>query len=376
MPTSHHEESRAADLLRQPIRVGVIGVGRFGENHVRAYAESPLSELLAVADLDGARARAIAQRYEVRHNYTSHEELLANPAIEAVSIASPAHLHAGPAIAAAQAGKHILLEKPLATSMADAEAIYEAACQNQVKVLIGHMLRFEAHYASIQSTIQQGSMGRPIAVVSRWNNPITEARRSGEGISLILHLMIHNIDLSLWYMDQLPRRVFCTAARGKAYQEMGIPDGCILTIDFDQGGIASTESFWCLPEEYANWSTPRDWSPLVSDSQVEVICTDGVIYLGAPISSLRACGPDGWRFPQATFRPVVHGELSGALREEIRHFLKCCRGIQQPLVGIHDGLSSLRVALAAEESLRTGLPVTLEPAPDAAPVGDNYPGDG
>ena len=365
MQRDHGGKPGTSDLVRRPVQVGVIGVGNFGENHVRAYSESPLSELVAVADVDGARAATIAERYGVRRSYTDYSDLLREPDLEAVSIATPAEHHAAPAIAAAAAGKHILLEKPMATTLADAEAICKAARRNRVKVMIGQMLRFEAHCASIQSAIQGGAMGRPVAIISRWNNPITEARRSGGNVSLILHVMIHSIDLSLWYMDQRPQRVFCTAARGKVYAEMGVPDGCVLTIEFDQGGVAVTESFWCLPEEFANWSAPQDWNPLVSDTHLEVICTEGVMYLGSPISSLRACGPGGWRFPQVTFRPIVHGELSGALREEIRHFLTCCRSEQQPLAGVHDGLASLQVALAAQESLRTGLPVSVEAAPDS-----------
>jgi predicted dehydrogenase len=231
--------------------------------------------------------------------------------------------------------------------------------RNQVKLMIGHTLRFEVNYASIQNAIREGTMGVPIAVISRLNDPITEARFSGLLVSPILHMMIHHIDLSLWYMGRRPSRVFCTAAKGKVHREIKVPDGCVVTIEFEGGGLAVTESFWCLPEGFANWEAPQDWMPLVSDTQMEVICTEGVLYLGAPISSLRACDQDGWKFPQVTFRPIVHGKLGGAFREEIKHFLVCCRSGQQPLVGGQDGIASLEVALAAEESLRTGLPVAL-----------------
>src|SRR5690606_34587040 len=128
-----------------------------------------------------------------------------------VSIATPAHLHAAPAIAAAEAGKHILLEKPIALTVTEAETIAEAAARHGVKLMIGHVLRFEANFAAIRSAIEEGGMGRPIATVARFNNPITEAYYAGAVVSPILHVMIHILDLVLWYMQRRPIRVFCAA---------------------------------------------------------------------------------------------------------------------------------------------------------------------
>jgi hypothetical protein len=86
-----------------------------------------------------------------------------------------------------------------------------------------------------------------------------------------------------------------------------------LTIDSKRSRLAVAVGLWCLAEAHTNWTARRGRSATVSDSQVEVICTDGVIYLGAPISSLKACGPNGWLYPQVTIRPVAHSELRGAL---------------------------------------------------------------
>jgi UDP-N-acetylglucosamine 3-dehydrogenase len=346
-------------MPRDPVRVGVIGVGRFGENHVRAYAESPYSELVAIADVDAGRTHDVATKYGVERSFEDHEALLAWTHVQAVSIATPAHLHTELAIAAAEAGKHILLEKPIATTLQDAVAIVEAARKNRVKLMVGHMLRFEVNCTAIHSALAEGTMGSPVAVISRFNNPSTEARYAGQHVSPILHMMIHTIDLSLWYMNSVPTRVFCTAARGRVHAELNHLDGCVVTIDFQDGGLAVAESFWCLPERYANWRVPQTWAPLVSDMQLEVLCTDGVLYLDAPVTRLRMCDSEGWKFPQTTFRPIVRGELHGAFREEIRQFLICCMGRREPLVNGEDAISALRVALAAEESLKSNAPVML-----------------
>lgn len=347
-------------LPREPVRVGVIGVGRFGENHVRAYVESPFSELVAIVDVDQQRAHALASKYNIERCFTDFQELLDCTDVQAVSIATPADLHAGPAIAAAEAGKHILLEKPIATTLQDAEAIIEAARKNRCKLMVGHMLRFEVNCTSIHSALAEGAVGSPVAVISRFNNPITEARYAGQHVSPILHMMIHTIDLSLWYMNRAPTRVFCTAARGRVHAELGHLDGCVVTIDFKDGGLAVNESFWCLPERFADWRVPQTLVPQVSDMQLEVICTDGVLYLDAPVTRLRICDSEGWKFPQTTFRPIVRGELHGAFREEIQQFLICCSSEEEPLVSGQDAIAALRVALAAEESLESNAPVMLD----------------
>lgn len=352
---SSHRQARA-----KPVQVGVIGTGRFGENHVRAYAESPLCELVAVADVDRRRAEIVAERYGVGLVYDTFQELLANPEIAAVSIATPAHQHAEPALAAAHAGKHILIEKPIALTLADAVAMVEAADANDVRLMVGHTFRFEINFAGIYEALREGTIGRPIGITARLNNPITEARYVGKLVSPILHNLIHLIDLALWYVGTLPERVFCIAARGKVNQELQVPDGCLLTLEFENGAVAMLESFWCLPEQSGSWSTPRRWTPTLSDLQMQVICTDGALYAGGTLPSLRAIDPEGWKFPQLTLRPTITGELGGAFRDEIKSFLTCCTGTAFPAVDGHAGLQALQVALAAETSLNLKKPVELQ----------------
>lgn len=351
---SSHRQARA-----EPVKVGVIGTGRFGENHVRAYAESPLCELVAVADVDRRRAEIVAARYGVAHVYDSFQELLANPEIAAVSIATPAHQHAEPALAAAHAGKHILIEKPIAMTLADGVAMVEAAHANHVKLMVGHTFRFEINFAGIYEALREGTIGRPIGITARLNNPITEARYVGKLVSPILHNLIHLIDLALWYVGELPQHVYCVAARGKVDRELQVPDGCLLSLEFENGAVALLETFWCLPEQSGSWSTPRGWTPTLSDLQIQVICTEGALYGGGALPSLRAIDREGWKFPQLTLRPTITGELGGAFREEIKSFLTCCTGKGLVAVDGHAGLRALQVALAAETSLKLKMPIEV-----------------
>ena len=108
----------------------LIGAGLFGERHAQAFSRHHAVDFVAVCDLNGERAKEIAEKYNARRYTTEFKELLSNPEIEAVSVATPDHLHREVAVAFAEAGKHLLVEKPLATTVEDAEAISEAARKN------------------------------------------------------------------------------------------------------------------------------------------------------------------------------------------------------------------------------------------------------
>jgi predicted dehydrogenase len=105
----------------------LIGAGLFGERHAQAYSRHPAVDFVAVCDLNGDRAKEIAEKYNARGYTTEYQDLLSNLEIEAVSVATPDHLHREVAVAFAEAGKHLLVEKPLATTVEDAEAIAGAA---------------------------------------------------------------------------------------------------------------------------------------------------------------------------------------------------------------------------------------------------------
>ena len=143
-----------------PIGCGVIGVGVFGENHCLAYSRLPGVKLAAVCDVNGARARAMAEKYGARAWYTDYQELLRDPAVQAVSIATPDFAHRAIALAAARAGKHILCEKPLATTAADAQEIVDAARAAGVKLMVDFHNRVNPPFVAARQSIEVGAIGR------------------------------------------------------------------------------------------------------------------------------------------------------------------------------------------------------------------------
>jgi UDP-N-acetylglucosamine 3-dehydrogenase len=343
--------------VTKPVGVGVIGVGVFGEQHARVYSETPRTKLIAVSDINAERAEEVARKYGAEAWYSDYNELLKRKDIEAVSIATSDHLHLEPSVAAAEAGKDILLEKPIASTIKDAETIVKTVDKAHVKLMIGYILRFEIHYAGIKNAIESGIIGEPLSVYSRMNCMLAEARYIKGRVTPTLYMAVHDFDQMLWYFKDEPRTVHAEAVKGNISRELNVPDGVWTLVKFARGGVGCDESLWCLPDKFGgqDWSVPRDWRKTLSDLKMEVVGTDGALWLDYPPNILRGCDKEGWKFPQMVFRPVIHGKLGGALREELAHFIECVAEDKKPLGAQGtDAILSLKMAIAADKSVATG----------------------
>src|SRR5262249_28735712 len=138
------------------IRVGVIGAGNFGELHVAVYQSLDGVEVVAISDPVQARLTEVSQKYGKFDCYTDYRDLCVRKDIQIISVVTPESQHVEPVLAAAGEGKAILLEKPIATSLEDAQKIIEAARKADVLLMVGHILRFENNYATVKRLIQDG----------------------------------------------------------------------------------------------------------------------------------------------------------------------------------------------------------------------------
>ena len=151
--------------------VGIIGAGSFGELHIQTYQAISNVEIVAISDVRESRLQEISSKYHIPHTYTDARELCARTDIEMVSIATPEPLHLDAVSAAAGARKHILLESPIATNLADAEKIIEATAKAGIHLMVGHLLRFEPNYASVRREIEEGGLGKIVSIHARRNRP-------------------------------------------------------------------------------------------------------------------------------------------------------------------------------------------------------------
>ncbi|MHC4563173.1 MAG: Gfo/Idh/MocA family protein [Planctomycetota bacterium] len=344
------------------VRVGVIGAGNWGTAHIRAYSQHASAELAAICDIDEGRARQVAEQWGVAGVYASADEMLAGEELDAVSVTTPDAAHADIVIACAEAGKHILCEKPLATTVDQCQAMIAAARGADVHLMVDWHNRWNPPFHEAWKTIKAGELGDVRYVYYRLNDAIYVPTKmlpwAGES-SVMLFLGSHALDTVCWLMPGQPTRVSCRRQEG-VLKSMGIntADMYVTVVDFDDGAAAVIENSWILPQS----------SPALIDHRAEIIGTQGAIYLDpqhcAPIAKYTEHTPAG--FPNASLpdmfvTPEVHGRQVGFAVESIYHFIECVRDGKQPLTSGEDGLLNTRLILAAEASAdELGSPVAIE----------------
>ena len=344
------------------VRVAVIGAGIWGTAHIRAYSQHASAELAAICDLDEGRAGDVAATWGVANYYTSVDAMLADVELDAVSVATPDAAHAAAAIRCAQAGKHILCEKPLATTIEDCQAMIAAAEAAGVCLMVDWHNRWNPPFHEAWKTIQAGELGDVRYIYYRLSDtiyvPTTMLPWAGES-SVLLFLGSHALDTVCWFMQARPRRVTCRRQDG-ILRAMGIPtaDMYLTVVDFDDGAMAVVENSWVLPQS----------SPALIDHRVEIIGSDGVIYLdpqhGGPIAKYTDKTPAGFpdaSLPDMFITPQVHGRQVGFAVESIYHFVECVRDGKRPITSGEDGLLNTRLILATERSAdEGGKPVDID----------------
>ena len=205
----------------QRIRVAVIGAGFMGERHARIYAGLPDAELVAVCDVRETAASDLADRTGARA-YSDFRQLLRRDDLDAVSVCTPDALHREPCELAARAGRHVLVEKPIATTVADAEAIVEAAARARVTLLVGHCLRFDPRYDQARQAVGRGELGILQTVYTRRANTVAAQDRLGGRCSLPLFLGVHDYDVMRWLTGSEVERG-TAESKGGLLRELGFP---------------------------------------------------------------------------------------------------------------------------------------------------------
>lgn len=331
----------------------LIGAGLFGQRHAQAYSRHHAVDFVAVCDLDGARARGIAEQYGARRWYTDIAELLHDPDVHAVSVATPDHAHRAVAVACAEAGKHMLVEKPLATTIEDAEAIVAAAERAGIICMVDFHNRVNPPMANARDAIKRGDVGTPSYVYARLSNtvavPQDMLRWSGQS-SALWFLGSHMIDIVGWMLDDRPVRVYAVARDG-ILKGMGIdaPDLHVATMEFAKGAVAVFEHAWILPRSLN----------AVKDLKLEILGSKGAIYIdGSHNRIMELYTPDKGSFPDQLVPPV--GEhLTGFVLDAVAYFVDAVVAGKPVLAGPREGLANTRIIHAILDSAARRLPVEI-----------------
>jgi predicted dehydrogenase len=344
--------------MGERIGIGIIGAGFMGMLHARALSQLPDAEVIAVSDPALKEKPRLPYGTAPLENYGDYRKLLERGDIQAVVIATPEDLHREAVIDSLRAGKHILLEKPIATTLEDADAIIKAAGAGKTRLMMGHILRFDVRYAQIKASVQEGVIGRPLVCYARRNASIAEARRLKGRVEVEEYISVHDIDQVLWYFNDRPVKVSAEIVEGPVKKELGVHDFIWITMRFQGGGLAVVETGWGLTDAMALWRRPSTWGGF-GDVCLELIGEKGSLYLDYRPMTLVGVDAEGWKFPDTLHWPQMHGEVVGDVLDEDRYFLKVVKGEREIISSAEDGRKALEIVLAAQKSVREGKPVEL-----------------
>ena len=329
------------------VKHGVLGLGWFGEKHCEALAAIPNVEIHAVCTRNSERLAEVAKKFGVKKTFTDYQQMLADPEVESVSITTMWDQHAAPAVAALQADKHVFLEKPMASTVADCDAIVNAANTAKGFFMTGHICRFNPRYAAAKQEIAAGKIGRIISMYARRNLPAWVGASVLDKIGPIIGDGVHDTDLMFWFSES---RAVSAYAQTVKVREHANPDLGQVMYRLANGASCILESVWCLP----------DTTPFQIDERLEVIGTEGSISIHDTHPNLMIVDNKGSRCPDTTYWPTIHGQLRGALRDELAYFVNCIATDEKPtVITPEESREAVRACLAAEESARTGQVVKI-----------------
>lgn len=337
-----------------PVRIGVAGLGNFGEVHVRALHQMPEFELVGVYSRSAERAAEIAARYGIRRWCTDLHDFARDPEIEAVAVVTDVARHAEVACAMLGAGKHVFVEKPLSARMDETEAVLRLAGERKRIVMVGYIELYDPRRAIIRDRIVSGDLGQIVSLYGRRNCGRQYLQWSRfQRWPLILEPGIHTIALLTWLARSPVRRVY---AVGRCHNEWQITDTWWATLEFASGAIGVIEQVWQMPQGNA--------SEFDQDNVLEVIGTQGTVQMRDPTDAFWMWTPGSTLSPDFYLLPEVHGQIVGALRHELAHFAQCIRRNEWPDTSLPDDIRHVtRVGLAIVASAEQRRIVEIDQEP-------------
>lgn len=335
--------------MRQ-IKVGVIGVGWMGSHFARIFHHMSNADLIAVADVREDIARQIADELGVDY-YLDSADLAGRADIQAVVICTPEDRHLEPCLQAIEQRKAVFVEKPIAHTLSEAEQIRNAANERGILLTVGHCLRFEPRWAAAKALIDSGGIGEPQIIRTR---RMAEIRTQGilrGRTTLPLFLGVHDFDIARWFIDSEVEIIYAQSKWGVLKKRgYDVADAYCAIYRFQNGIVGLTELGWALPTRPAG-------SGLAG---ITVIGDEGLIDVDQTDNGMLCVTREGSRPVDTLFLPFVHGKPTGMFVDELQHFVECVMEDKEPVVTPEDAIEALRIGLAAEESARTGMPVSVQ----------------
>jgi UDP-N-acetylglucosamine 3-dehydrogenase len=330
--------------LANGLKVAVIGAGTMGSMHAQAYTRIRDVKLVGMVDPREDQVAPLASRFGTKA-YTSLNEVLENENPDVIDVCVPTYLHKRIVETAARQKKHIICEKPIARTLAEAREMIDICKNEGVHLFIAQVVRFFPEYAKAHDMVVSGAIGQVGTVrtmrggifPTAWQDWYANVEKSG---TVILDAMIHDFDFLRWCFGEV-ERVYAKSIWGRELNRM---DHALVSLRFKNGIIAHCEGTWAYPSGFR--------------TQLEIAGSDGIIHHDSdeamPIRSVirSQSHTGGVAVPESPL-------LKDPYLLELEHFIDCIRFEKEPIVTAEDGYKALEIALAALESAQTGRPVLL-----------------
>lgn len=312
------------------VNVGVIGVGAMGENHVRVYHKMEEANLIGISDVNERALKRIEKKYETT-GYTDYNELLENPEIEAVSVCVPTTFHHSVVMEAIKNKKHVLVEKPIAFTLQEAEEMISAAKEAGVILATGHVERFNPAVQKAKELVNDGVIGDIVSAFAKRVGPLPPRIKD---VGVAIDLAIHDLDVMNYLFDEDIVQVY--GVMNSILDDCEFEDHAEIMVSFNNESTGIIE---------VNWLTPY------KRRELELTGTDGIISVDYIEQSIEVFG----KFAQDI--EIKHEE---PLKEELKSFLNSVENNQEPEITGEDGLRALKMVIAANKSSKEHKPISFD----------------
>ena len=339
------------------VRVGIIGSAFSSSIHAEAFEEVPEAVIVAVCSPNRAHVAEFAQKWKVPVAVTDYRKLLDRKDIDVVVVGIPNDLHREVVVAAAKAGKHVILEKPIAHTLKDADAIVDACRKHKVKLMYAETICFSPKYVRAKKLVEEGAVGKLYMVKQgeKHSGPHSDwfydVKRSGGGS--LMDMGCHGIEWARWmYGKPKPKSVVAHCQRVLHTERTKGEDNSVVIVEFEGGGIAVIEDSWAKQGGM--------------DDRVELYGAEGVIYCDLLHgSSMETYSKKGYGYAVEkagetrgwTFTVFEEAHVYG-FPHEMRHFIRCVLNDETPHETGEDGRATLEIIYAAYESAGAGKRIT------------------
>ena len=327
------------------IKLGIIGCGGWGKNLLRNFQELPDSEVIIASDLVEKRLAAAKDKYPALVTTKNFREVVENPQVQAVIVATPGAAHFKIARDCLQAGKDVFVEKPMALASADCRSLIEVAEANKKILMVGHLLLYHPAVRKLKRELESGTIGELYYMYSQRLN-LGKIRKSENAFWTFAP---HDVSVALYLVGKSPLSV---SARGESYVQEGIADVAFATITFGENVLAHVHVSWLDPHKVRRITVVGSKKMMVFDDMES----------GEPVRIFDKGVPENLEYDTyGEYLNLRYGDVhipwvraGEPLKVECEHFIESVRDRSQPLTDGTNGLTVVRVLEAAQKSMDSG----------------------